>query len=251
MCVLCSTNIYPGCVFPHKNWSAHRIDCTVRSAPKRCPVLLHVICYFAICIECTYSEPKCSFSSVSTNCTAKNWLFYLVEYWLYYWELIVLQSTKYCTKELQVLYYQGILMYYCALAFSLSAECPAVGGAGSLLHLFSQESNTCEMLGMRMVWWWWGWGWWWWRWTPTIRRRWRWNSSIWTVLIGGNNQIIPPPSVPPHCLHPPPGGRDQDGVPCPADYAELTHVRPSWRPHWPTWQRLSSPPSTSSSSSSS
>ena len=59
--------------------SAHPIDCTVRSAPKRCPVLLHVICYFAICIECTYSEPKCSFSSVSTNCTAKNWLFYLVE----------------------------------------------------------------------------------------------------------------------------------------------------------------------------
>lgn len=43
-------------------------------------------------------------------------------------------------------------MYYCALAFSLSAECPAVGGAGSRLHLFSQESNTCEMLGMRMVW---------------------------------------------------------------------------------------------------
>ena len=65
--------------------------------------------------------------------------------------------------------------------------------------------------------------------------------------------------MPPHCLHPPPGARDQDGVPCPADYdeeedgdddggddgddgedardqdgvpcpadyAELTHVRPS------------------------
>ena len=39
-----------------------------------------IACNLLLCyLHWIYSEPTCSFSSVSTNCTVKHWLFYLVE----------------------------------------------------------------------------------------------------------------------------------------------------------------------------